>query len=465
MSDAVLPKNKRDRPRTLEKDVSPPPPRRLKTSAESASHSSATINKTFTSSPTLPSPDIPLGSPKSSTKPTSPSFANNRKPSPNPNRLEIISWNVNSIEHLLPPDTKNISTFFKRKRRSSTSPRPESESGDQEENEISPLRAFLQRHKYPALLCLQEVKIVSKDEERYMSRITRAVNTSSKVGEVRYNVHLNLPKDKFNARGLGGTGKVHGVCTLVRSHPPLLAGCNIEVETKTMEWDLEGRILVTLLKPFPSTKIEDDGKFDEGGSKKEEGKRLVIVNGYWPNGTTNPYRDSNTGEVVGTRHDFKRSFHARMFSEVGTWEAKGCQVVLIGDMNIAPHCIDGFPNLRIGAEHVRNRADFNSKFLDEKNEKNEGSMQGVDSFRWVNGEERKYSYHGEPAAEWGRSCDRVDLGVVSKNFVNGLGTRWSLVNADIYESVEERGRSDHVPISVVVEFAGDLNDERNEDLE
>jgi len=59
---------------------------------------------------------------------------------------------------------------------------------------------------------------------------------------------------------------------------------------------------------------------------------------------------------------------------------------------------------------VRNRRDFRGKFLGGGG-REEGK--GVDSFRWLHGDKRKYTYHGEKEGEWGKSCDRVDLGIVS----------------------------------------------------
>lgn len=135
-----------------------------------------------------------------------------------------------------------------------------------------------------------------------------------------------------------------------------------------------------------------------------------------------------------------------MLREVKEYEAKGWHVVLVGDMNIAPSLIDGFPGLRGGDEHVRNRKDFSEKFL--SNEEDVG-MRGVDTYRHFHGGLRKYTYHGEKAERWGESCDRVDLGIVSRTLVEDVSG--ALVGAEIWESVTERGGSDHVPISVVLD--------------
>jgi len=121
-------------------------------------------------------------------------------------------------------------------------------------------------------------------------------------------------------------------------------------------------------------------------------------------------------------------------------------------MNIARSPLDGYPGIRLGAEHVRNRREWNEMFI-----WGEDGMEGIDSWRWINGERRGYSYHGEKAEEWGRSCDRVDLGVVSRGLIGeGNGepkrTQMRLAGAEIWESIEERGGSDHVPISVVLDL-------------
>jgi len=88
----------------------------------------------------------------------------------------------------------------------------------------------------------------------------------------------------------------------------------------------------------------------------------------------------------------------------------------------------------------------------------EEGLRGIDSWRWIHGERRGYIYHGEKAEEWGRSCDRVDLGIVSCGFIGegegekGTGTSMRLVGAEIWETIEERSASDHVPISVVLDL-------------
>jgi exonuclease III len=312
-----------------------------------------------------------------------------------PNILRIFSWNVNGISPFL---QKSIKSFF------TTPDSPPTYS----------LRNFLRRHQWPQMLCLQEVKINAKDDATKRA-LEIAANGSSEKDDVGpgYTAHYCLPKDKFNAKGFGG--KVYGVATFIRDD--FLR--NVEV-TREVPWDQEGRVLITELK-----------------------NKLVVVNGYWVNGTENPYRDPETGVVVGTRHDRKRAFHSLMLEECLAYEAKGWKVVLVGDMNISRGPLDGYPGIRLGANHVKNRADFNSKFF-----VSDMGLKGVDVFRHLYGETRKYTYYGRNN-EWGSSCDRVDLIVVSRSIVETPGL---LTESNILNTVEERGHSDHVPLYVTFDL-------------
>ena len=103
-------------------------------------------------------------------------------------------------------------------------------------------------------------------------------------------------------------------------------------------------------------------------------------------------------------------------------------------MNVSQTTLDSYPHLRIGKEHVTNRRHFADTFIKGKRE---GGLGMRDSFREVQGEERKYSYR-PPGKAWGEGMDRVDLILVSE------GTR--IKRANILDSELERGRSDHVPL-------------------
>ena len=323
-------------------------------------------------------------------------------------RFQIVSWNVNGVSQFLETDTPKITTYFAA---SSSSSRA---TTDNEPRIHNVLRKFLQRHAWPQVLCLQEVKINAKDSFTKKA-LEKAANNGAKDedGGPAYTAHFSLARDQYNAKGFGG--KVYGVCTVI--HTSLLPFST----TREVDWDFEGRVLIT---DFPELK-------------------LAVVNGYWVNGTTSPYRSPQTGAQIGTRHDRKREFHSLMLTEAKSYETKEWQIVLIGDMNIAPSVIDGHPNLRGGYEHTRNRKDFNQKFLSWEHD----GLKGIDTFRYLHGSLRKYTYHGEGAERWGENCDRVDLGIVSRSLVQ----RGALVGAEIWDTVKERGGSDHVPLSIVLD--------------
>lgn len=259
------------------------------------------------------------------------------------------------------------------------------------------------------MLCLQEVKIAPNDTKTQAS-VRRVVNTPLDSNDENdsnrhlYDTHSCLPRDRHNATGFGG--KVYGVCTLIRHDVP-------EPVTKTVEWDLEGRVLLVEIPTW----------------------RVMVVNVYAVNGTTNDYRDPATGKVVGDRHDRKRIFHSHLRDEVRRYEDKGWDVVVAGDINISRSHIDSFPQLRMGEEHVKNRADFEEKFIKD--------LGMLDTFRLVHGQQRKFTYRPRNKP-WGAGGDRVDMILVTKR----LGAQGRVREAGILDSEEERGPSDHVPLFV-----------------
>lgn len=307
-----------------------------------------------------------------------------------PDHVRIFSWNVNGVGPLLQTKLSFHS------------------------DTLSPLRSFLRRQRWPQFLCLQEVKISSKDSAT-QRRLHHAANHGGAFDEPTYTVHFSLPRDKHNATGFGG--KVHGVATLIRED----FASSVCVTTRP-DWDLEGRVLIHQLR-----------------------YGLVVVNGYWVNGTSNPYRDPQTGQVTGTRHDHKLRVHQHMLDEVLRLEGQEKHVILIGDMNIARARIDGHPNLRTSPlQHVKNRADFNAKFFTDA----EG-MRGIDIFRHLHGDSKKFTYHPR-GRSWGESCDRVDLIIVSHALVDDID---AVVSTDICDSALERGHSDHVPLWISLDLS------------
>ncbi|KAI9845900.1 MAG: hypothetical protein M1837_004436 [Sclerophora amabilis] len=303
--------------------------------------------------------------------------------------LQIFSWNVNGIGPLI---QRPITSFFG------------TQSGA-----APPIRAFLRRHGWPQIVCLQEVKINSTDHATQRA-LKSAVNPPVAGDDhgPAYTVRVCLPRDKFNARGF--SGKIYGVATLIRED-----SWELEVDNcREVDWDLEGRVLVLEMK-----------------------SKLAIFNIYAVNGTDSPYRDSQSGAIVGTRHDRKLQFHKALMDECIAMEKRGFKVVLAGDFNIARSALDAHPFLRTSSQHASNRADFNEKFIS-------GGLKAVDTFRHLHGDLRKFTYYPR-GKDWGAGCDRVDLVLIS----NGL--QQSLLRSDVFDSPAERGPSDHVPLYIALD--------------
>jgi len=137
-------------------------------------------------------------------------------------------------------------------------------------------------------------------------------------------------------------------------------------------------------------------------------------------------------------------------------------------MNISCAPIDGFPALRVSPEqHVKNRADYNKKFLAIDNP---DGLKAVDSFRYLHPTTRKYTWIST-SKPWLSSCDRVDHILVSRSLTDTIEhdsqitaseaqssdltipPRVSLVEADILMTEVDRASSDHVPIYVSLKIA------------
>jgi exonuclease III len=374
---------------SMSRDISPPPAKRRKT----AKNSALSIAKQ--------TPSVP-----------------HALPSLNTNSVRIFSWNVNGITPFL---QKLITSFF-------PTSKTQSDKGGVPH---ASLRGFLQRHKWPAILFLQEVKIALKDVKT-QDAVRIAINDilALEVGNEgpTYEAHFTLPNDPHNARGVRNSGKLYGVCSIVRTD--LREKHNVHV--RTVDWDKEGRISVV---EITSKNI-----------------KLALFNIYAVNGTDNPYRDPKTGANCGTRHDRKRQVHSLLMAECVALEAAGWDVLLAGDMNVAPDARDGHPKLRtLPHQHVVNRADFHNKLLEGKSE--DEDFNGIDVWRKMHGDERRYTYYPR-GREWGTSCDRVDYVVTGRK----MWEKGVVKACGIMDSEAERGPSDHCPVWVDVSFA--LRDEK-----
>lgn len=362
-------------------------------------------------------------------------------PQPPPRTIRIISWNINGLQPFIPASAAPITSYFKPLRQRGT------DTGEPNPGPHNSLRAFLSRHNWPEVLFLQELKISPASETRLSAALLATLNNAlapsddATAPERSYTADMVLPRDRFNARGF--QGKLYGVGTVLRTD--FARRCVARV--RDVDWDLEGRISVVETRA-------------EGGSSA---RPLALINVYAVNGTDAPYRNPRTGLVQGTRHDHKLAFHSRLRDEAMGLEARGFDVVIAGDLNIARGLLDGHPNLRTyPAQHCRNRADFNAKFFGRRDnerarayledaqrgeggEGGERCLDGVDVFRALHGAERRYTYHPR-TKQWGTSADRVDLIITSKK----LWEEGRVRRTDILDTPQERGPSDHVPLWVEI---------------
>ncbi|KAG9194385.1 exodeoxyribonuclease III [Alternaria panax] len=384
---------------TMNRDISPSPAKRRKTrpSTALASQQTAPINT-----------PVPVPPRKSHT-------------------LRIFSWNINGI---LPFLQKPTASFL--------SPAEAEVTANRSPKDAKPpasLKAFLYRHQWPSILFLQEVKIASTDKKTQdaikaglKSRLPIELTSSTERGPLYY-AHFTLPTDTVNARGPKGSGRIYGVCSVVRRD--LMD--TYHVAFRTAAWDREGRVHVVEVKSRTSK------------------AKLAIFNIYAVSGSENAYRDPSTGARIGTRHDRKREFHSLLMRECKELEEQGWDVLLAGDMNVALDERDGFPTLRVfPPAHVINRADFHEKLLEENGEEKSGGFNGVDVWRKMHEEERRYTYFSR-GRKWGSSCDRVDY------FIAGRKTweKGCVKACGIMDSEEELGPSDHVPIWADFELEGE----------
>ncbi|KAF2230067.1 DNase I-like protein, partial [Viridothelium virens] len=297
------------------------------------------------------------------------------------------------------------------------------------------LRAFLGRHGWPQMLFLNEVKIAPSDTQAQRA-VHTAINPQNPkhrlaANEPTYTAHFNLPTDPYNATGFGR--RVHGIASLIRDD----FAASFVQRVRNVDWDAEGRIQVIEAHfPIPSS----------------SSSKVAIFNVYLVNGTSYAYKSPKTGAVIGTRHDRKREVHRLLQQECRAMMREGWEVVIAGDVNVARSELDGWPRLRVWPEeHVLNRQDFERRFFDE-------GLGLVDSFRWMHDARRGYTYYPR-SREWGSSCDRVDLIMLSRGLVNG--ELWTLKKADIFETPQERGLSDHVPLFVELDLHAKNNKLQN----
>lgn len=282
------------------------------------------------------------------------------------------------------------------------------------------------------MLFLQEVRIASTDTETQgivRNAVNSRLSSESSAAErgPRYEAHFTLPCDRHNARG-----KINGVCSIIRedlfkSH---------DAKVRTVDWDREGRVSVVELR--------------------DASMKLALFNIYAVKGSYKPHRDPETGVETGNRFDRKIVFQRLLMEECSRLKKSGWEVLLAGNMNVAPARIDAYPGLiTFPVQHAIYRADFNDRFLGADGD---DEFDGIDVFRKMHDNDRRYTYFPK-MKEWKSSCSRLDYFIVGrsmwdKKLVHGTG---------ILDSEAERGLGSHVPIWVDINLNSAFGEKKDEE--
>lgn len=245
----------------------------------------------------------------------------------------------------------------------------------------------------PHVLCLQEVRVRRSDAE-LIARVRAALPG--------HDCGVALCDDPRNARFRGG--RLYGVATYARDE--------LGVQHSGVQWDREGRVLVSLLAR----------------------ERLAIVNVYAVNGTFKPYFDHELGRLEGDRHGFKRRFNRRLMRMCQELRGLGLQLLLIGDWNISRSKLDTVPRLRTEPPHAQARQEFNEEFIP--------GLELVDVFRQLHPSARSYTWFNRRAAPGRLDAARVDFALISSALMPHVR------DAGIWQAPELRFRSDHAPLYV-----------------
>ncbi len=90
---------------------------------------------------------------------------------------------------------------------------------------------------------------------------------------------------------------------------------------------------------FPADEADAQKRFI-GGEFEIDGDRLIVFNGYFPQGESRDHA---------VKFPAKRRFYADLIEFLGTWDLRKVKLVVMGDYNIAPQDID----IGIGADNAK----------------------------------------------------------------------------------------------------------------
>jgi exodeoxyribonuclease III len=241
----------------------------------------------------------------------------------------------------------------------------------------------------PDVVCLQEIRVRPADAE-LIGAMTRALPG--------YDCHYSLANDPVNVTYRGG--RAYGVATWLSR--------KLGATQQPVAWDREGRVVVSVI----------------------DKRKLAIINVYAVNGTSKPWFDHALGRVDGDRHRWKRRFNERLFADAAALQARGIDLVMIGDWNISRTRADTHPRLRTEEPHATARAQLNDTLMP--------ALDIVDAFRALHPDARKYTWFNKRARRL--DAARVDYALVSRRLLPHV------TEADIDEDRAARWKSDHAPL-------------------
>lgn len=326
-------------------------------------------------------------------------------------QFQVVTWQVNNIKHLIKYG-KN--------------------SGN-----VAPIRAFIEDHDFPAVICLQDIRIHRLDEEM-KDEVRIAVNQG---GGLQYEVFFSLRGARHMEYELRENAKYefspdhhqpkieiagiwYGVCTLVRED--YVDYLEIEEGAGQPEWDVSGRFNIlrfvtpdwklavfncffpdvprrannkTRALAFTGARYDDIEAATDPDSKevsKEFTDRWFTAarDAYLPQDKAQlkaeGYPDVVIKEMGTTKqneHDYRLSLHKRVVKEARHCAKDGFHILLIGSMNIFPRDWDNVavkrrPNaFKPERHHVNDRVDFTQKFLTQGHQQ---YFRGFDAWTLVN---------------------------------------------------------------------------------
>ncbi|CCC09103.1 hypothetical protein SMACR_03068 [Sordaria macrospora] len=384
---------------------------------------------------------------------------------PSRDSFRIFSWNIDGLKTFLPslaPYSGKFTSAFRGARASRdalkangspTADLPSTPTAKELLGSASTLRAFLSRHNWPEVLFLQELKISRRKGPFFLTELLETLNTPLNAADTvfedrAYTLNAVLPRDRQNCTAFAGY--MYGVATIIRKD----FARKWVATVREVDWDIEGRVSVVEMRGGPE---------GQDGDSSSTTKPLALIAIYGLYGGTRPHLCPETGAVhpiYPTRNHRLLAFNALLLDECHSLEARGFNVVVAGDMNMARGDVDAYPRLRTDPPfYCVHRADFNRKFFGEEDNKRAGAWLGpgkqdmekekcldaVDVFRAIYGMEKRYTFYSQSNV-WGTSCNRVDMVIVSKQ----LWEDGRVIDTGILNTPQERGPSDHVPIWVEI---------------